>query len=87
MDNRDILLRKISAHEFAAWEIQIFLDTHPNNKMALDKKAAHEKKARELRELFEKEFGLLDSRTTCPMQRWEWIDDPWPWDSSKEAKR
>lgn len=87
MDRRDTLLRKISAHEFAAWEIQIFLDTHPTNKTALNQKAAHEKKAKELREMFEKEYGLLDSRVTFPMQRWEWIDDPWPWEPSKEVKK
>ena len=59
MDRRDTLLRKISAHEFAAWEIQIFLDTHPTNKTALNQKSAHEKKAKELREMFEKEYGCL----------------------------
>ena len=31
MNEQEKLMRQISAHSFSAWELHIFLDTHPND--------------------------------------------------------
>ena len=42
MDSKEMLLRKISTSQFAAWELHIYLDTHPNDKQAIESYADYE---------------------------------------------
>ena len=37
MTKRETLLKKISTYQFAALDLQIYLDTHPNDRAALEK--------------------------------------------------
>lgn len=59
---------------FAAWELRLYLDTHPDDERALA-----------VRVSVKIEQGMMaagtDSSSSCPCGgRWNWIDDPWPWD-------
>lgn len=61
---------------FAAWEMRLFLDTHPNDKMAL--------------ETYNKlcAMGGGNNYACNGIQNgesWTWINDPWPWEA--EANR
>ncbi len=75
------LRRRISAVDFALWELQLFLDTHPHCAEALQKRAQLQAERHQLVSLYETNFGPLvltshDVKGDC----WSWIDDPWPWD-------
>ena len=35
MNEKEMMLRRLSGAQFAMWETHIFLDTHPNNEAAL----------------------------------------------------
>lgn len=85
MKEREILMRKIASAEFAIVDLHLFLDTHPNN-LAISKKIEeYEAKAHELRNEYESRFGpLLPSGNDG--NRWAWISNPWPWDSSIEEE-
>lgn len=79
MDERTKLLMKLSACQFAQVELVQFLDTHPRCTQAMQALNMHRANAIRLREAYESQFGPL----TNPMAkgcRWDWIDDPWPWD-------
>ena len=48
MTEREILLKKISTYQFAALDLQLFLDTHPNDTETVTKMRAFKEKAQPL---------------------------------------
>ena len=77
---------KLSVAQFAAWELHIYLDTHPNDTEALAAYKKHTAKAKELKQEFETRFGPLTAGHVFGSATWEWIDNPWPWDYCTEVK-
>ncbi|MCD7775745.1 MAG: spore coat protein CotJB [Clostridiales bacterium] len=77
MNERTKLLHCYSAEQFAAWELHLFLDTHPDDKSALRLYDRHNARAMELKKEFEEKFGplLSESAEGCA-----WLKDPWPWE-------
>ena len=77
MNERDKLLKKLSAAQFAVWELHLYLDTHPcdQNAVALCKK--HSEEAEMLRQEYIQKYGAL--KADCGNTA-EWLSDPWPWD-------
>lgn len=80
MSERQRLRREINANRFAAWELHIFLDTHPNNAQAAQKLKALNETIRELTALYEKQYGPI-GETSSNTSRWEWVSGPWPWET------
>ena len=79
MTERERMLRRLSAVEFAAHELHIYLDTHPNDTSAGAALNEYEKQAAVLRKEFEEKFGPLTPGDDG--NRWAWIADPWPWNN------
>lgn len=77
MNERQKLLRCLSAEQFAAWELHLYLDTHPADKKAKEMHERHQARAAELREEFESKYGPLSPRDG---EGCEWLKDPWPWE-------
>lgn len=86
MSERDMMIQKIRAADFAMWEVHLFLDTHPNDTDALALLAKYTKRRDALVDEFEKKFGPLSMRNITSGTRWQWIDNPWPWDLTQEAQ-
>ena len=64
------------ASAFAAWEMRLYLNTHPNDKEAL---ALFRKLCKEAEETnYATAFLEDDCCTTC----WNWVKNPWPWEYS-----
>lgn len=82
MSDRETLLRRISGAQFAAWELHIYLDTHPDDTAALKSLRKYQNEARELSMEYEKNYGPLMSDDIFGDVRWEWINNPWPWEIS-----
>ena len=76
--NRDEMLQRLSALDFYIIDLHLYLNTHPNDREAIQKYIAVVKEANELREQFEQQFGMLSPRSTSKYP-WQWIEDPWPW--------
>ena len=53
MSERQMLLQELGKISFAAWEITLFLDTHPFHSEALEYRNHYEKTARALRMEYE----------------------------------
>ncbi|MCR4397492.1 MAG: spore coat protein CotJB [Firmicutes bacterium] len=75
------LLRRIHELEFSAIDLNLFLDTHPDDQAALCDYNAVTGQAQALREEYEHRYGPLTvagfGLSRCP---WAWIEDPWPWE-------
>lgn len=76
--NKSELLKRIQQLSFAKTETELFLDTHPDCRAALD---YYKKTVDELEmalEEFHNKYGPLVAMAVNG-DRWNWIDGPWPW--------
>lgn len=77
MNRREMLLRQLSAAQFAAWELHMYLDTHSDDCRAQELYEKHVARFEKLKCEFENEFGPLSTGVGDAAQ---WLADPWPWD-------
>lgn len=77
--NKEEMLRELTALDFYTVDLQLYLNTHPNDREALAKYNAVAERANALRQEYEKMFGPLSSFRSTSKYPWQWIDDPWPW--------
>lgn len=85
MTERDILMNKIATIDFALVDMHLFLDTHPNNTAIAKKISEYEEKSLDLKFEYENNYGPLTSSAENG-NRWAWISNPWPWDSTTEEE-
>ncbi|MBP3705702.1 MAG: spore coat protein CotJB [Clostridia bacterium] len=82
MNDKQKLFKKILELDFALHELNLFLDTHPDNEKALRLLGDYRSMRKSAVEEYENRFGRLiimpcDAPTTKP---WQWINGPWPWE-------
>lgn len=80
MGERAELMRKLNAYAFAAYDWNLYLDTHPNDTEAIAMFHKMANKANMLKQEYEAKFGPLTAEASQDMERWNWLDDPWPWE-------
>lgn len=82
MKNRNHLLREIQELEFAALDLNLYLDTHPTCEKALMDYNIISKELNKKKKLYEMNYGPFSNFGEAPSQcPWEWINSPWPWES------
>ena len=80
--NKENLMRKIQKLQFAAVELNLYLDNFPGNDKAEKKYKEVSCKLDELIYEYEtkygplRNFGVAYSEDTC-----SWANDPWPWEN------
>ena len=80
--DRDSILKRLTILDFLAVDLQLYLDSHPNDENAIQKYNSVVDEADGLREQYEKRFGPLFSfRSYSKRDEFNWTDDPWPWES------
>ena len=79
MQNRDGMLRAVMGYDFAAHDILLYLDTHPNDMDAFSIYKEMVSKARTARAAFEARFGPLTAHAAADNSAFMWLDSPWPW--------
>ena len=80
MNDRELMLRRLSGAQFALWETHMYLDTHPYDSNALTAKKKYEKKYHDLLAEYKERFGPLVYTDVFGAETHEWIKDPWPWE-------
>ena len=78
---RKDLLNHINMVSFAANDAQLFLDTHPTCQEALSYFHEHNQMRNHLLKEYAKYYGPLTIDTAIEncSDRWNWINEPWPW--------
>jgi len=76
------MLWEMTAEQFAAFDTQLYLDTHPGDKTALRMFNQYQKSYMICKDKYESMFGPI-SADNVSAEHWAWINDPWPWE--KEA--
>ena len=86
MSDRCKMRRRIAAFDFMIWELGIYLDTHAQDKRAMQTRNEYMQKRKALVQEYEKCFGpYVVTADDIDGDQWTWIDNPWPWDYQKEG--
>lgn len=85
MDERLSMLKEIQELEFVAIDLNLFLDTHPQDQAAHRDYRAVRDKLMMVRKRYEEIYGPLTvTGSTPPHHQWLWIESPWPWEIEYE---
>ena len=75
-------LYKLQEIAVAAHDINLYLDTHPNDNNTIKLYNEYLKQEKMLNDDYERKYGPIDlsDTTGLSMTPWSWINKPWPWD-------
>ena len=75
------LLRQIYEMEFTCIELQLYLDTHPDDQQAQQEFIRHSRHLRELKAAYDKEVAPLHNFGYSSIETGSWVTAaPWPWE-------
>lgn len=74
-------LAELQTMAFAIQELALYLDTHKDDKEALEMYRLYQKIYNEGKKKYEKECGPLNHMSVVD-GKYRWLDDPWPWEYS-----
>ena len=75
---RQEMLMQIKEYDFALDELNLYLDTHPDDSQALCLQNNYANALRNLERQYQRVYGPLTAN--CPCNKWRWIEEPWPWE-------
>jgi spore coat protein JB len=80
-NEQEALMLRIQQFGFAAHELKLFLDTHPNDKEAVELFLKYREEEKRLTEEYEKQFRPI-GLGSAPLDRlpWLWAATDWPWE-------
>ena len=78
-------LTELQAFSFAIQELALYLDTHREDKEAIELYQQYQKMYHDGMNKYEKECGPLNHLS--PTQgEYKWLNDPWPWEYAKNRE-
>ena len=78
-------LTELQTMAFVIQELALYLDTHSEDKEALEVYRTFQKMYEECRETYEKECGPLN-HISVTKGEYKWLNDPWPWEYAKNRE-
>ena len=80
----DNISTQLQALLFVVTELGLYLDTHQDDIEAFHLFQQYTEMARESKKQWESQHGPLTQLSAGQDKAYRWLDDPWPWDFSKE---
>jgi len=74
------MLSDIQKLHFAVLDLALFLDTHPNDPVALYRHHAYAMQLKQYREAYEAQYGPMINMNADAGDTWRYINSPWPWE-------
>ena len=80
-------LSELQVLDFAIQELALYLDTHRDDREALELYRGYQQMYQRCREEYRKSHGPLNHMHPSESETYDWLDDPWPWEycQNKEA--
>lgn len=78
-------LTELQTMAFVLQEMALYLDTHRDDKEALEVYQSFQKMYQEGRKAYEKQCGPLNHMSVTEGE-YKWLDDPWPWEYAKNRE-
>ncbi|MCD7715001.1 MAG: spore coat protein CotJB [Lachnospiraceae bacterium] len=83
--NRLQLLTYIDEVSFCAYDLMLYLDTHPEDERAIEYFGKYNGKRDRALEIYEEKYGPLNYGQTCRCNAGsvKWVTEPWPWEGGE----
>lgn len=79
-DRRKKMLEDLMAVDFVLLELNLYLDTHPQDLQAIRQYNEFAQHREQLAREYERQFGPLQNFGQSPSPSpWAWNNGPWPW--------
>lgn len=79
--NEKEAMKKVMEAMFAVNDITLYLDTHPQDRNALNLHKQYVKDFEKAKKYYEDNFGPLSMY--AEMNTWSWVYDKWPWEGGR----
>ena len=79
-------LTELQALGFAVQELALYLDTHRDDREALELYRSYQQLYEKILEEYRKNHGPLNHMSPSNAEHFDWLDDPWPWEYSKNKE-
>jgi len=78
--SREELLKEVMEADFTVVDLNLYLDTHPNDFRAVAMFNNAVQTAMVVRNTYERKYGPLTVYNSFSGYPWKWIESPWPWE-------
>ena len=75
-----VKILKIQELSFACVDLNLYLDTHPDDACAVNMYNSFTKQLNEAIRNYECKYGPLTKDNAAGECEWKWINNPWPWE-------
>ena len=80
-NEREALLYQVMQYKFALIELNLYLDTHPNDRETVELYKKYLNIEKQMCDKYESMYGpLTTGSSNLDEGRWEWNNSPWPWE-------
>lgn len=79
--NGNNLLRAIQMYDFYLYELNLYLDTHPTDSQALALFKKYTALKKTAYETYIEKYGPITADQSSG-DKFNWVDEPWPWERS-----
>ena len=79
--DRLALLKKIGEARFTCVELNLYLDTHPDDMAARADFNSYSDKLQALLDTYPGTYGPLMNFGQCALDAGSWVRSPWPWET------
>lgn len=79
-------LSQLQALNFAIQELALYLDTHRDDKEALETYRTYQQMYAQAKEAYQRKHGPMNHMTPTESETYDWLDDPWPWEYAKNKE-
>ena len=86
MNDRNSLMRNLSALGLSMYDIHLYLDTHPEDMNAINLFNQYKQKYLIVMDEYERTYGPLTAMSGAMGNTWKWIKDPWPWEYDADSE-
>ena len=83
----DMPSAELMAIDFVTDELELYLDTHSDDREAFDLYQSFLALSREARERYTARFGVVAQCDQLGAERYTWLNDPWPWEFQNRRER
>lgn len=82
----DVPAAELMALDFAAHDLSLYLDTHPDDREAFQIYQELLSLAKEGRKRYEERCGVVSKTDLIRSDSYTWLNDPWPWDAGRKTE-
>ena len=79
-------MSELQALGFAIQELALYLDTHRDDREALELYRSYQKMYSACAEAYKRTHGPMTHLCLSDAENYDWLEEPWPWEFSKNKE-